>query len=338
MANRRDVLLSAAGLALAGSSRDAFTAQTPTDATAAILLRPRIKSLDENLVSRADHRQVIAAQTPLIIEQNFARYDSGRLSRVLSNLTEDELQLMSVIYMGAVANYGIRPLLLDVLATRLSPAELGRISRHFGFAPVYEAVISHAPLKSLEFQRHSNPNFMAPGLWSPVPRPAAQRQVKFLFDESGPRYFKRATPTLDYTLYEVYLSYRTSPVGSLTVRAALYETAVFAGSRLAGAYYAGYAVGTGLSNLIQIYAPDLHDRIGGAIYNVVDWLSSAWATNNVSTIGYSQQNSSAPFSLGAYDNYFPTSSDYNITHEWNIMASGGGGGCGVRPEGCPILE
>jgi hypothetical protein len=282
---------------------------------------------------------MISAQTPWVIEQNFANFGDDRLSRVIANLSDDELQLLAVIYTRATANHGVPPRLLDTLAVRLSPGILGRVSRHFGFGAVYEAIIKHAPSKASEFQRHSNPNFMSPGPWSPVPQPAAMRLAKFILEDERPAFYRRTSPTLDYTLYEIYLSYRTAPVGSLTVRAALYETAVFAGSRLVAAYYAGYTVGTALSSLIQVYAPDLHTSIGGGIYTVVDWLSGAWATGDVFTIGQSQQNASVPFSLGSYGYYYPALSDYSITYEWNMMQNGiGGGGCGSRLDGCPILE
>jgi hypothetical protein len=339
---RRNVLLSGLGTALSSLSGKALSQSSATDVALtdpvrkAVLSRPRIKTLHENAVG-GDLRSVLSAQTPLVLEQNIARFGDRRLHLLFSSLTDDELQLMSVIYTKAVASYGIRPHLLDMLAQRLSPSDLGRLSRHFGFAPVYEALVRRAPQKAFEFERHSHPNFMAPGPWSPIPQPSTRRPVKFLIDESSPSYFKRVTPTIEYTIYEIYLSYRTAPVGALGVNAALYETAVFAGQRLAFAYGAGYTVGTVLSSLIQTYAPALHNSIGGAIYNVVNWLSDAASTNNISQIGYQQQNSSGVFQLGNTAYFFPTSSDFDITYEWNFM-QGGGSGCGGDPDGCPIEQ
>jgi hypothetical protein len=340
MSTRRSVIVSAIGLAIATPSRANGTS-AGTDLIMAVLSRPKIKSLDENFQRGTDLRRVIGAQTPLVIEQNIASCSEGQLLHLFTSLTEDELQLWSVIYMGAVMNYGLRPNLLGMLAVRLPPMELGRVSRHFGFAPIYEAVVRYAPSKSNEFQRHSNPHYVAPGPWSPVPRSSVMRKVKFIDSEKYPKYSKLSPVYLEYTIYEIYLSFRTAPVGSLSVRAALYETAVFAGSRLATAFSAGYAVGTALSQLIQIYAPDLHDSIGHGIYNVVDWLGSAWSTGNVYSIAYSQQNSNVPFQIGSFNYHYPSYSDYNITSEWNFVhqgSGGGGGGCGAKPDGCPILE
>lgn len=148
-------------------------------------------------------------------------------------------------------------------------------------------------------------------------------------------YQKVGAGLLDYTVYEIYLSYRTAPMGSLSVQAAIYETAVFAGQRLISAYGAGYAVGTALSLLIQTYAPSLHVAIGYGIYTAVDWLSSAWSTSNMQQIGHAQQNSFPMFGVPSYhSSYFPSFGDYGITYEWSHM-QGGGGGCGYN---CPILE
>jgi hypothetical protein len=163
------------------------------------------------------------------------------------------------------------------------------------------------------------------------------RKVKFIEFANHPPYSKLSPVFLDYTIYEIYLSFRTAPVGSLSVRAAFFETAVLAGSRLVPAFSTGYAVGTALSSLMQTYAPDLHDIIGHGIYSVVDWLSSAWSTGNVHNIAYSQQNSNVPFLIGPFNYHYPSNSDYNITSEWNFV-SGGGGGCGAKPDGCPILK
>lgn len=59
--------------------------------------------------------------------------------------------------------------------------------------------------------------------------------------------------------------FRTAPVGNLSVPGALSETLSFAGGRLIAAWGVGYAVGTGISQLIQTYDPSLDDAIGGTV-------------------------------------------------------------------------
>jgi hypothetical protein len=63
------------------------------------------------------------------------------------------------------------------------------------------------------------------------------------------------------TLYEIYLDYRTAPVGSVGPPAAIAETAPYAGGWLAASWGAGYAFGTEIHNLIEEFDPALDDVI-----------------------------------------------------------------------------
>jgi hypothetical protein len=84
-------------------------------------------------------------------------------------------------------------------------------------------------------------------------------------------------PTVDMTLEEIYLEYRTAPVGSLSPAGALSETAQFAGVRLSGAFGTGYSIGTGISWLIRNFAPNLNDAIGDTIAAMIEnfWNASS---------------------------------------------------------------
>ena len=72
------------------------------------------------------------------------------------------------------------------------------------------------------------------------------------------------------TLEEIYLEYRTAPVGSLSPAGALSETAQFAGVRLSGAFGTGYTIGSGISWLIEHFAPNLNDAIGDTIASMIE--------------------------------------------------------------------
>ncbi len=78
-----------------------------------------------------------------------------------------------------------------------------------------------------------------------------------------------AVPTVDMTLTEIYLEFRTAPVGSLSVSGSLYETAAFAGTRMAGSFGTGYAIGSALAPVIQTYSPGTWDAIGGTVHSAV---------------------------------------------------------------------
>jgi hypothetical protein len=76
-------------------------------------------------------------------------------------------------------------------------------------------------------------------------------------------------PTVDMTLQEIYLEFRTATAGSLSVNGAIAETIQFAGPRLLGWFGAGYSVGTVFNWLIQTYAPNTYDAIGGTLDGMI---------------------------------------------------------------------
>jgi hypothetical protein len=92
--------------------------------------------------------------------------------------------------------------------------------------------------------------------------------------KSGGGVVVNAVPTVDMTLHEIYLEFRTAPVGSLSVGGSLYETAAFAATRMSVAFTTGYAIGTGMAWIIETYSPGTWDTIGGTVYtatqNVMD--------------------------------------------------------------------
>ena len=78
------------------------------------------------------------------------------------------------------------------------------------------------------------------------------------------------------TLEEIYLEFRTAPVGSLTPSAALAETAMYAGTWLYASWTIGSWIGNGLHQLIETYDPTLDETIGDTIGSMIDnfWMAS----------------------------------------------------------------
>jgi hypothetical protein len=83
-----------------------------------------------------------------------------------------------------------------------------------------------------------------------------------------------ADPNLDYTLEELYLDFRTAS-GGMSVSAALGETLMFIGMRLSTFGSAGFAVGTGVSWVLEEWAPDANVAIGGTIAGMITQLGAA---------------------------------------------------------------
>ncbi|TAA44924.1 hypothetical protein EA655_08485 [Pseudoxanthomonas winnipegensis] len=125
------------------------------------------------------------------------------------------------------------------------------------------------------------------------------------------------------TLEDIYLDFRTAPVGNLSATSALSETAIFAASRLAPAAAAGTAIGTGISYLIQTYDPSLDDAIGGTIAASLDNFQAAGS--DIEKGHYES----------AYDDMFgfPLTNSFAPLGDWDVSSFmvdyySSGGGCG----------
>jgi hypothetical protein len=64
---------------------------------------------------------------------------------------------------------------------------------------------------------------------------------------------------------EIYFEFRTAPIGSLSPAASLVESGKFISYNVAIAYGVGYAFGTVVHNLIDTYAPEWNNTIGGTV-------------------------------------------------------------------------
>lgn len=125
------------------------------------------------------------------------------------------------------------------------------------------------------------------------------------------------------TLEDIYLEFRTAPVGGLSPASALSETLQFAGTRLSLSAATGWEIGTGINYLIETYDPSLGDAIGGTEAGMID--AARQAINEVQTghyesafdslFGFPVTNSGDPF--GDWGNSDPMMDYY-----------GSGGGCG----------
>ncbi|QPF74033.1 hypothetical protein G8A07_14655 [Roseateles sp. DAIF2] len=139
-----------------------FSASSAPDIASRAALEKPLRSLSDGAPARVDPSWIIHKNFPKAIDQNFARLDSRETAALLSRLSEAELSDLAQLYVNASTDTGHQGRLLDILSHRLSAPDLGRVSRHFGFAPVYDAVLRSAPGKSLDFQKNSNTMFSSP--------------------------------------------------------------------------------------------------------------------------------------------------------------------------------
>lgn len=83
-------------------------------------------------------------------------------------------------------------------------------------------------------------------------------------------------PSTSETLQEVYLDYRTAPVGNTSPAASITEAGVFSAVKdLTWVWTSAYTVGEGINWLIDTYDPSLSDAIGGTEYTMLDDINLA---------------------------------------------------------------
>ncbi len=197
----------------------------------------------------------IARNFTSVITRNLA--NGGTASRI-ARLSDHELEAIAdIVERGSPPD---RATLLKLLATRLDARALRRVARAFGRAPVQAAVAAYAsPDTRREFARLSVLGSGGEGGGgNPYPSPSPPR------------------PTIDMTLREIYLEYRTAPIGSLSPQASLAETSMFSARYLGPAASTGLAIGTGIHLLIEEFAPSIDDAIGGTIGAMIEnfWQAS----------------------------------------------------------------
>ncbi len=316
-----------------------FTRDTAPDATSRAILTLPFGRLYGGPKVTGDKNAAIHAAFPQIIEQNFAQLDALHMEALVNTLSDQELSDLAQLYANATSDISAPKRLLNVMSHRLSAQHLGRISRHFGFADVYEAINTQAPAKRNDFIAASHPNYRGPAVgerrFGPDGSFAPQLSGKLKTTAYRPYVDRpqRMQPVgfgqfLNYTPYEIYLDFRTAPIGALGVTGALWETSVVLSSTLLTAYGTGYAIGQYVvAPLIETYAPSLYNSIGSVVNSVVNTLSSSWG---ISTTAQGQaQRATAPVfqSTGLQiDSFSCLGGDYGAASSWEAL-SGGGGGC-----------
>lgn len=230
-----------------------------------------------------------------------------RPKQLVDRLTNYELDDLAHVYEASTGYHGIPRKLLHIFATKLNPIQLSRVPKSFGREATRDAIGYMAPSKLDEFDRISS------GL-------VLENRPISLRIGDRPRLVKVSNmgQFLTYTPYEVYLSFRTAPVGSLGVMGALWETATVLSKTLIPAYYTGYAIGTYVVYpLLERYALASIDWLGSSIASIVDRLSNSW-TSAPSVTAQVQQSTATSFRCTSTQiNYFSSmGGDYGVADEW----------------------
>lgn len=303
-----------------------FTAATAPDAYSSAILRAPLRRLDEGSQAGTDAPAAIHRNFPQIIEQNFAQLGAARVTALVDSMTDRELHDLAQLYVNASADTSRMQSLLPVLANRLDAGRLARISKHFGYAATYDAVVRVAPAKAFEFTQRSSPAYAAPATGAVIAPPRAVASGMGQSLKSGTGFASPAADIgrfLDMTPNEIYLDFRTAPVGALGPTGALYETANVLAVGVGRAATVGVMVGTVARRLIETYSPELYDAIGGTVAAAVDNIESA---NGAVSRGHYEEAAGDLFGLspdvrGAMEGY---GGDYGAAEDWydNVISGG----------------
>lgn len=323
------------------SAATPLTVITAPDAVSRSVLSVPTVRFDDGAESKSDLPAAIARNYPQIIEQNFARMNSSATHALVNNLTDVELQAIAQLYTNANANAHRNGALLLIAADRMDGPHLARLSKFFGYAPVYDAITKMAPIKAQNFAQNASIMYPAPAPGGATPAMISAQAAALV---TRPRLsvaggatlspMQTFKPVTSMTFEQLYTGFRTMQVGSMAGTAALYETMVYAGGQLTAAYGGGYLIGTGLTWVAQTYLPDwYYGTFVDAVGDSVQWLQNA-----ANTVGSFY--GSSIYELGNYEiNTAPTMSvpsaalaqmeasggDAYVTRPMVVYLYGGGG-------------
>ncbi|MDT9000392.1 hypothetical protein RQP53_14045 [Paucibacter sp. APW11] len=314
MSNRRNFLSGAVSLAVFGPALAANDDCKGGKREA--LLTPGTGTLQQASIAPGaryhwEYPAAIAGSFQDTIESNLKRMPAADLQRLLASMNAAELNDLAYYYGNATSNSSKPAALLDIVAAKCDTPTLARIGEHFGFADTYAAAARLSPTAATELSLLLSP--MAERALTQS-RPANRGLIAL---GSTP------APNIDFTIKQIYLDYRTAPVGSLSVRAALYETASFVGSRLTTSFAAGYAVGTAINNLWSTYAPESYNAFSDKLGQSVDFFMNS-ATSILNGSAFDSLSFSSRLQLGGYQRQFFFSGAFGSLGSSSSFYSGGG--------------
>lgn len=260
------------------------------------------RNVASNIIGRTPAE--IHAKFASVIESNFRNNSS---EYIVQSLSDRELSDLAKRYQSVAGTSGTP--LLQIFAQQLSAKSLLRAASAFGRAEVKDAVLKYsAPSVRDSFSAQVV-------MITPMLRQGCDEENTC--DEGGPRGgaggssggtgglppVAAGAGAWDMTLTEIYLDFRTAPIGSLSVKSALAATSIYTTVAVYGAWEIGTKLGTAINYVIEKYAPELSDAIGGTVYGMMEQLHTAqsewqighWESGIDAVFGYPISNSGNPW-------------------------------------------
>jgi len=330
----------------ASSAPASYSTETAPDATSRNILKTHYISFQDGAAGPGDVRAAIDRNFAGVIEHNLAAMPASTARAWLDQMSDRELSDLAQLYANSNAMTFRSGHALEVLVDRLDVNRLARLPRFFGTNEVNGAVLAAAPVKFSALALVTGAAFHA----APLSGVALTRSVAVPAgigrDVIRPM---QTAPTVDMTLGEIYLNFRTLPVGALSVQSAIYETAQFAGKNLVFAWGVGYGFGSGITYLMETYAPTWYygsfvDVVGGTPYDAVDFVqnlvlntSNLYAAGLTNQLGNYQAGSVGTMGASsAAPAMIDTGGDLGMEYEFEAFESSAGGKICVGGTCAPI--
>jgi hypothetical protein len=240
---------------------------------------------------------------PRLVEQSITRMSPKALTNFIAGTSKAELSELARLYLADLRAQSRTGLLLPIVALRSNGISLNRWASAFGTMPVYEALARYAPQKL--------PSFEIANAARPVAEPRGEP----------------FSPNIDMTLRRIYQGFRLAPIGATSIPAALYQTAAYAGAHLVATATVAYNISSyTLLPLVQNYAPQLYEDIGGTMHQILENLSGLFSMS----MSEAQEAATYDFHVTDYSTQFAeTGGDYGVVEAWQV-AAGYGGWCRTK--------
>lgn len=321
------------------AERGLLTADTAPDYASRLALAQPVRRLTDGAARGADFSAAVHGNFARVIEQNFACASPARLARWLDTVETRSLATLAQAYINATEMKGRNNTALEILAHRLDPQRLARTAEYFGHARVHAAVLKAAPSKLEAFNVRADVNRSGPVPGDmnlhrhEAPAARTQGQSYLIF--------------LDYTLEEIFLAFRTAPVGATSVAASMFQTGLVVGAGVSAAWLTGQAIGSFMVQGMRAYTPNAWNAIVDAVGWWMDELTrppllppESYRSPEEQMGDHQRDGFLDVFNIdeGAYNNFAIDAGDYESTWEWaNVLPPEpypASPVCGWREEGC----
>ena len=220
--------------------------QAIEDYASRLLLAQPLLHLRQGEAEGADLFVAVHANFGRVIDQNFAMASPVQVARWLDTVETRSLTTLAQAYVNATEHRGRGVLALEILAHRLDPERLARLAIHFGYRRVRAAVARAAPAHLMAFMVLADRSAAGPV----AGEMNLHRQIQSACDAPS-----NQGVFLDHSTEQIYLCFRTAPLGATSVAAALFQAGVMVGTALPKARSPGARIGAYISLGAQLFPP-----------------------------------------------------------------------------------